>query len=272
MTESIESSALPEHPVLRAWASVLNDLGFWASVLDAEWRYVFHTNDMRLSYRDMGAVTGPPLGVHLLSAEARLFLAETVGGRWVSPESVRDWFLSVGRYVLAGTPGGREELRRVVDPALDDLVDLLEPRELPPVWMNRSGFTTAGVDATGSAAWIRIDDSEGQRVGVCTLSKPAAGMSDLARAVATADLRHLERMGVIAQPDRRPAAILMADLEASSPLARRLSSAQYFAFNRRLVRTADSCVIDAGGIVGRHAGDGVVALFLADTAGSESAA
>jgi class 3 adenylate cyclase len=272
MTESIESSALPEHPVLRAWASVLNDLGFWASVLDAEWRYVFHTNDMRLSYRDMGAVTGPPLRVHLLSAEARLFLAETVGGRWVSPESVRDWFLSVGRYVLAGTPGGREELRRVVDPALDDLVDLLEPRELPPVWMNRSGFTTAGVDATGSAAWIRIDDSEGQRVGVCTLSKPAAGMSDLARAVATADLRHLERMGVIAQPDRRPAAILMADLEASSPLARRLSSAQYFAFNRRLVRTADSCVIDAGGIVGRHAGDGVVALFLADTAGSESAA
>jgi class 3 adenylate cyclase len=79
-------------------------------------------------------------------------------------------------------------------------------------------------------------------------------------------------MGVIAQPDRRPAAILMADLEASSPLARHLSTAQYFAFNRRLVRTADSCVIDAGGIVGRHAGDGVVALFLADTAGSESAA
>src|SRR5262249_5712690 len=30
--------------------------------------------------------------------------------------------------------------------------------------------------------------------------------------------------------------------------------------------------IDAGGIVGRHAGDGVVAFFLAETAGSESAA
>ena len=97
-------------------------------------------------------------------------------------------------------------------------------------------------------------------------------MSHLGRAAATADLTHLERMRVVERPDRRPAAILMADLEASSPLARRLSTAQYFAFGRRLVRTADRCIIDAGGIVGRHAGDGVVAFFLADTAGSESAA
>src|SRR5262249_11574809 len=51
-----------------------------------------------------------------------------------------------------------------------------------------------------------------------------------------------------------------------------LSTAQYFAFGRRFVRTADECVIDAGGIVGRHVGDGVVAFFLADTTGSESAA
>jgi class 3 adenylate cyclase len=41
---------------------------------------------------------------------------------------------------------------------------------------------------------------------------------------------------------------------------------------RSIVRTADRCVIDAGGIVGRHAGDGVVAFFLAETTGSESAA
>jgi class 3 adenylate cyclase len=79
-------------------------------------------------------------------------------------------------------------------------------------------------------------------------------------------------MHAIDRPDRRPAAILMADLEASSPLARRLSTAQYFAFGRRLVRTADRCIIDARGIVGRHAGDGVIAFFLADTTASESAA
>jgi hypothetical protein len=64
----------------------------------------------------------------------------------------------------------------------------------------------------------------------------------------------------------------MADLEASSALARRLSSAQYFAFVRRLVRAIGQCVIDADGIVGRHADDGVVAFFLTGTVGSESAA
>jgi len=59
------------------------------------------------------------------------------------------------------------------------------------------------------------------------------------------------------------------------PLSRRLSTASYFALGRRLVRAADRCVIDAGGIVGRHVGHvghGVVAFFLAETLGSESAA
>ena len=83
---------------------------------------------------------------------------------------------------------------------------------------------------------------------------------------------HLARMQQVAKAARRPAAIMFADLEASSPLARRLSTASYFALARRMARRADECVIDAGGLVGRHVGDGVVAFFLAETAGSESAA
>jgi class 3 adenylate cyclase len=270
MTESFESLPLPEHPLLRAWASVLNDAGYWANVLDAEWRHVFVTDELLSSYRDMGASTTPPIGSHFFSAEARQFIAATVG--WASLEVRRPWFLDAGRYMLADTPGGREEFRRVVDPALADLVDQLQPQELPPIWMNRSDFTTAGADVTGSAVFIRIDDADGHRVGVCILPKPGPGMSHLARATATADLAHLERMRDVERPDRRPAAILMADLEASSPLARHLSTAQYFAFGRRRVRAADRCIIDAGGIVGPHAGDGVLAFFLADTTGSESAA
>jgi class 3 adenylate cyclase len=272
MTESFESLALPEDPLLAAFASALNDAGYWAYVLDADWRYVYATDELLLSYRDMGVATTTPIGSHFLSAEYRQFITEVVPGSWASWEVRRAWFLDVGRYVLAGTPGGHEELRRIVDPALADLVDVLQPEDLPPVWINRSGFTTAGAEVTGSAVWIRIDDAHGHRVGACILPKPGPGMSYLARAAATADLTHLERMSFVERPDRRPAAILMADLEASSPLARRLSTAQYFAFGRRLVRTADRCIIDAGGIVGRHAGDGVVAFFLADTTGSESAA
>jgi class 3 adenylate cyclase len=101
--------------------------------------------------------------------------------------------------------------------------------------------------------------------------KPALGMGTIA-ALTSMDEHHVERMQRVARAARRPAAILFADLEGSSPLARRLSTASYFALGRRLVRVADQCVVDAGGLVGRHVGDGVVAFFLAETYDSESAA
>jgi class 3 adenylate cyclase len=180
----------------------------------------------------------------------------------------------MGPYVLASTPGGREELRRVVDPEFADLIDELQPRDVPDAWPGPTpvSSTFAGVDVTASVSLFRIDDRHGHLAGFCELFIPAAGMAQLAAATYTADLTHLERMRVVERPDRHPAAILMADLEASSPLARHLSTAQYFAFGRRRVRAADRCIIDAGGIVGPHAGDGVLAFFLADTTGSESAA
>jgi class 3 adenylate cyclase len=275
MGKPVESLPLPADPVLAALALALNETGFWAHVLDAQWRYVFESDELQSSYADMMRGSSPPrspIGSHFFGAEASQRFSAIVGGPYYGRESLRAWFLEVGGFVLATTPGGRDELRRVVDPVLADLVDELQPQEFPAVWFHRPGWTTAGADVTGSAVFLRIDDDEGHFAGVCILSKPAAGMSHLARAAAIADLAHLERMRVVERPDRRSAAILMADLEASSSLARHLSAAQYFAFVRRFIRSADRCILDAGGIVGRHAGDGVVAFLLAETAGNESAA
>ncbi len=272
MTASGESLALPNDPALAAWASALNETGHWANVFDAKWRYVFETQELRKTFADMGRPSATMLGLHRFSRETNQRLAAAVGGPWVEPEFRRAYFSDLGPYVLAGTPGGREELRRIIDPELADLVDGLQPQAAPTAWVVGTEWTTAGADVTGSAVWFRVDDDHGNLAGFCSLSKPAAGMSHFGVALAVADLAHLERMRAVAYPDRRPAAILMADLEASSLLARRLSTAQYFAFGRRLVRWQDRCIIDAGGIVGRHAGDGVVAFFLAETAGSESAA
>lgn len=70
--------------------------------------------------------------------------------------------------------------------------------------------------------------------------------------------------------DRRPSSSPTSRVRRS--LSRRLSTASYFSLGRRLVRAADRCVIDAGGIVGRHVVDGVVAFFLAESLGTESAA
>jgi class 3 adenylate cyclase len=263
VTESLGSLPLPEDPTLAAWASVLNEAGYWAIVLDAGWRFVFFTDELLLTYGYVGASAAVLVGSHFFSAESSRFRGAGFSNRAA--------FLSMGRYMLTTTPGGHEELRQVVDPVLADLVDELQPEEVPIAWMARPEWTTAGADAAYAAVWLRIDGGDGQLAGFCVLIKPAAGMSDLGLA-AVADLAHLARMHGVERPHRRPAAILMADLEASSPLARHLSTAQYFAFGRRFVRTADQCIIDAGGIVGRHAGDGVVAYFLAETAGSESAA
>jgi class 3 adenylate cyclase len=263
---------LPEDPVVAAWAVALNEAGEWAYVLDAAWRYVFVTDDLRTGFGEIGVRTGVPIGSHYFSAEGTKFRAR-LGGVYVAATQRRARFLRLGPFVLASTTGGRAELRRVVASELADLVEELQPQQLPVVWTERDrNFTLAGVGVASSAMWVRIDDDHGEMAGVCEVLKLAAGTSHLAAAAATADLAHLDRMRVVEHPDRRPAAILIADLEASSPLARHMSTGQYFAFGRRLVRAADDCIIDAGGIVGRHAGDGVVAFFLAETAGSESAA
>lgn len=119
---------------------------------------------------------------------------------------------------------------------------------------------------------VRVPDGDGRIAGTAVMLKPEAKMSVLATMAALGDLRHLNRMQGVTKAGRRAAAILFADLEASSQLARRLSTAGYFALGRRIVRVADQCVVDNGGLVGRHTGDGVGGFFLAETAGSESQA
>lgn len=243
-----------------------------AFVHDAHWRIVFLTDELRLLTGEEDDVTVRRLGNHLFGpAEVSTRIARFVED---GLERVRQIFQEVGPFVLFDTPGGRDGLRRVIDPALHDLVDLIEPVEPPPLWQYTGGrgLKFAGTSTGLVDLFQRVYDRAGTFVGFTVLLKPRSGMSQLTTLTAAADLGHLDRMALVERPDRRPAAVLMADLEASSALARRLSTAQYFAFGRRLVRTADQCIVDHGGIVGRHAGDGVVAFFLAETAGSESAA
>jgi class 3 adenylate cyclase len=250
----------------------LNQAGYWAYVYDASWRIAFATDDLRLGLGDTGTVTQVPLGCHFFSVEATRFRGVTSSGSATALAFRRARFPLLARYMLATTPDGHDGLRRVVDPDFADLVEELQAEAPPPVWTFETDFRFAGAAVPSWSTWIMLCNSDGTLAGFCSLVKPAAGMSQLAAAVAMADPSHLERMRLVEAPDRHPAAILMADLDASSPLARRLSTAHYFAFVRRFVRAADERIIDEGGIVGRHAGDGVVAFFLAETVGSESAA
>ncbi len=271
MSDGVGTSyPLPEHPALAEVAAALRDGGHWAIVVDDRWRVVYVTDELRTTFGANVEMAEFAVGEHFLgpaSVEAsrgwRMGLSTT--------ELYRDFFVGLGSYVLADTPGGRDELRTLVDPSLLDVVDDLVPDDPAALFFVGRGMglgKAVGIHATAH----RVRDQDGRLAGTVILTKPAVGMATIGALIAMGDPQHVERMQRVAKPARRPAAILFADLEGSSPLARRLSTASYFALGRRLVRVADQCIVDAGGLVGRHVGDGVVAFFLAETSGSESAA
>jgi class 3 adenylate cyclase len=266
-----ETCPLPEDPALAAIARALNDAGYWAIIVDRDWRNLYETDAQRLSEGGLLELAPFPVGVHISSAES--LAAQLAGaGRLNTMEVLRKRFEVFGPYQLAAAEGGREELRELVDPRLRDIVDRLSPRDLVNALSVVSPGYGAGLSVELQVTLIPVRDGDRQLVGIVILTKPAASMAVLAAMTASGDLRHFERMQHVARPGRRPAAVLFADLESSSSLAKRLSTAGYFSLGRRMTRAADRCVVDAGGLVGRHVGDGVVAFFLAGSAGSESAA
>jgi class 3 adenylate cyclase len=267
-----ERLPLPDDPALAVTAAALDDVGHWAEIVDRDWRQVYATNDVRRMFGGLTELAPFPVGVHFFGPEAISARLRARSGP-NTPDLVREMFQVFGALTLADTPGGRDELRALVDPALVDIVDQLEPADKAAA----HSFTWHGAHIGGKpevalTTAMRVRDDAGRLAGTALISKPRAGMAVLTTIAVAGDLRHFERMQHVAKATRRPAAILFADLEGSAALARRLSAGSYFALGRRLVRAADDCVIDAGGLVGRHVGDGVVAFFLAETAGSESGA
>ena len=269
MLEGQESYPLPEDPSLAQAALAIRDTGHWGWVVDTQWRMVYVTDELRLTFGG-GELAPFAIGEHCFGPEA-LRASEQWRFGSNSADLNRVLLAGVGGYVLADTPGGRDELRELVDPSLRETVDTLSPADTSALSFVGGGMGLGEAVGVPILA-VRIRDATGRLAGTVMISKPAPGMATISAMTSTGDLGHFARMQRVAKAARRPAAILFADLEGSSPLARRLSTASYFALGRRLVRAADQCVIDAGGLVGRHVGDGVVAFFLSETAGSESAA
>jgi hypothetical protein len=85
MSGRIEPVPLPEHPVLAIWAKVLNDTGNWANIYDAQWPYVYETDEQRATYGSMGIATAP-IGAHIMSTEARRAFERVLGVRRPDPD------------------------------------------------------------------------------------------------------------------------------------------------------------------------------------------
>ena len=269
-----ESYPLPDDAALADVAIAMREAGHWGQLVDHRWRLVYVTDELRRTFGGYQELAGFAMGAHFFGPEAiSASRAWRLGSNTI--ELLRVAFAGLGSLILTDTPGGRDELRETVDPSLRDIVDGLTPADPAALSFDSAGTTVTGTNRQTAGipmVAIRVRDAVGRLAGTALISKPAAGMATISTMTSMGDLGHFERMQRVVQAGRRPAAILFGDLEGSSLLAKRLSTASYFTLGRRLVRAADQCVVDAGGLVGRHVGDGVGAFFLSETAGSDSSA
>jgi hypothetical protein len=128
-------------------------------------------------------------------------------------DTYREQFAAFFPEMLVATPGGRPELREHVDPCFHDLVDDL-PDSRPQVSFafQYTSQRSWGIELKSWQLHHRVYAASGQVAGFVVLSKPGAGMSILGTMAGGGDLRHLERAQDVVTVDRRPAAILFADL------------------------------------------------------------
>jgi class 3 adenylate cyclase len=250
------------HRRLRELAEQLDCHRWAAELVDERWRLVWVSEELLAMRGDDQAQL--PYGQH--------FLKRGTAGFSVLAESSREsWLRTNGPFILDAPDGDRDAVVDMLGPDSAVVVSELEAQTPPPRWM--SMFDFARGEFFGRASYIGecVHDEHGELIGYLFLYTPALPARLLSLLVRGQHSMY-ERMAQLLQASSRPAAILFGDLESSTALARRLPTAGYFSLIRSLRTRFDAAVAEHGGIVGKHAGDGVTAFFLAEQVGSQSAA
>lgn len=262
---------IPADPQLARIAEALEDHGVQAELLDRKWRMVFLTGEMA---RTMGLPDEHLEPLYGLSMIARNL---EFPDYWrPDSDSGRTWWELFGPPMVHDVPPGDPDFDAVFGP-LAPAARSLEPAEPPLATVWEATFPDApALPATwlGRVTFLftRVYDQHGSLLGIVAINRGAISSTLNAR-MSRGDLRMFERMDRMSEPARRPAAILFADLESSGPLSRRLSSRAYFGLISSLTELIDDEVVARDGIVGKHAGDGASALFVAEPgSGGEAAA
>ena len=270
-------------PRLAAIAEQLETTGWAASLCDAQWRLVWVSSEMKVL---LGASDPEELGIGKHIVEC---YCSPTWRNAVTEESQHGSFAQHIGWMVRDTPGGKEALAAMLERGLQDALDcgdevspdahetllaMLETSEAtepPLVWTHDFDFLQGDLPpARVNEIAVRAYDG-GELLGTVFLFAPALPASVLSL-VARGDADMYMRMTRLFRPGRRQAAILFADLQTSGPLARRLPSAAYFRLVCAITTAIDGVVVRHRGIVGKHAGDGVTAFFLADDLGSSSRA
>ena len=251
---------LPGDPALRQAAIALRDAEQWAIVYDDDWRIVW-MSEAQAKFEPEWRDQSDYVRLHALAYPESWFWA-----------SNRQYGLDIGGMILADTPGGKDALRKIAVSEVREFLDDVVPDHHDVIATRINGRQMNDVEVTADATIVRLRDPAGKFLGAIYIQKPGGSAYTLSNMTAMISPKAIAQMESVSSSARRPAAILCADLDGSTPLSRRLSTANYFRLTRRWVFSADRCIVEAGGLVGRHAGDGVTAFFLAESLGSESAA
>ena len=251
---------MPVTPSLAPVVEALDATGWAIELLDADWNVVWASTEMQLI---LGAEAAAEVGIdeHVCTSR-RLTAFDGIGvdssGSWLATHV--PWMLHDG--------ADPDHLAELIEERHHELVAGLTPQPPPLRWSFRLDAKALGpIRALGE----RLVDEDGTLLGTVFVygsTLPASLLSIVARG----DVRMFRRMTELTTPGRRSAAILFADVEGSTDRSRRLSSARYFDQVVRLNTAVDEAILGEGGIVGKHAGDGVSAFFLADQVGSISGA
>jgi class 3 adenylate cyclase len=243
----------------------LESTGWAAEVCDAEWTLVWVSpQTCALIGQEDDSELG--LGEHVIESRKR-----PAWQRMVSLEAQAQWLRMNVPQMLVDDPDAKERLAALTLPELRDIVEECEPAEIPIwTWLSRTTGVEPAVREVRNFG-LRVRTREGEPFA--TVYMYGANLpATLLALVAQGDRGMFERMARLTEPGRREAAVLFADIQSSGELSRHLSSAAYFQLVHELFTKLDSIVIDADGIVGKHAGDGLSAFFLAEDCGSKEGA
>jgi class 3 adenylate cyclase len=248
-------------PRLSDVAAELEATGGAAEVYDREWRLVYLTSQFRFFAGDK-TLEELGLGRHAIAIRE----AELHG---MVPEDMElEWLRTNIPLMAHDTPGGTDAIRAMLPAELDRALGPLEPQPPKDLWWAELTYLQPGLPpAQTRCLTFALPD----RAGWVNLYLPAAPAS-IVSLITRGSQPMFARMAELLHPDRHETAVLFADIQASGDLARHLSSQRWFEIIRDFSTEADHAAISRAGIVGRHAGDGITAFFLAEHAGSRAAA
>jgi class 3 adenylate cyclase len=265
------------HQVIEMIADTSNSL----EVYDSQWRLRWVSDELKNLVEEHDE--------ERLGYGKHMFEAVCLSPLWVKildPDNFFELALTWTPLLIEDTPGGKETLSEIawrairnwdppVEVSKEDLegwFEALEPVSPPAIFKTSIRFVPTGrLPGEVETYVIRLHDPDGEHFGFL-VSHHNALPSGLTALLTRGDEGMFERMARLMDPGRKRAAILFADLQSSARLSRRLPTASFFRLIGELTAAIDRVVGDHGGVVGKHAGDGVTAFFLVDDLESPSLA